>query len=135
MTERKPANVGFETWIDAQISKARREGAFDHIEGRGKPLPDLKRHNDPDWWVKKLIKREKLDAILPDTLSLKRDVTHFLEGVANLKTEEQVRSQVLKLNKRISHINARPAQGPPSTVMVLDIDAVVMKWQKQRRVA
>ena len=67
MTERKPNSVGFESWIEAQINKARKEGAFDHIEGRGKPLPELQKPTGPNWWVNKWIQREKLNAILPDT--------------------------------------------------------------------
>ena len=135
MTERKPANMGFESWIDQQINKARREGAFDHLEGKGKPLADLDRPLDPDWWVKKLIKRERLDAILPDTLSLKRDVNRFLEDVRTLPTEKHVRQTVEKLNERIAHINARPAMGPPSTVAVLNVENVVKRWRQERKVA
>ena len=135
LTERKPNSVGFETWIEAQINKARKEGAFDHIEGRGKPLPDLDKPTSPDWWVNKWIKREKLQAILPDTLALKRDVSLFLEDIQSLRSEDVVRKNVHALNVRIAHCNARPAKGPPSTVSTLDVEQVVRRWKSQRRVA
>ena len=135
MTERKPKTVGFENWIEAQINKARRDGAFEHIEGRGKPLPGLDKPTEPNWWVNKLIKREKLQAILPDTLALKRDVSLFLEDIHSLRTEALVRQNVKALNVRIAHCNARPAKGPPSTVSTLDVEKVVSRWKSQRRVA
>ena len=125
----------FQSWIDLQINKARKDGAFDNLEGKGKPIADLNKPLDSDWWVKKLIRRERLDAILPDTLALKRDVAKFLDDVGALKTESQVRLSVAKINERIAYANARPAQGPPSTVSVLDIDAVLRRWRSYRRVA
>ena len=135
MTDRKPTNMGFQSWIDHQVNKARQEGAFDNLEGKGKPIEDLTKPLDADWWVKKLIRRERLDAILPDTLALKRDVAKFLDDVGALKSETQVRQHVAKINERIAYANARPAQGPPSTVAVLDLEAVMRRWRNNRRVA
>ncbi|HUA42024.1 MAG TPA: DUF1992 domain-containing protein, partial [Streptosporangiaceae bacterium] len=39
MTERKPHDVTFRSWIDQQISEAEERGAFDNLPGAGKPLP------------------------------------------------------------------------------------------------
>ena len=132
MTERKPQHMGFENWIEAQINKARRDGSFDHIEGRGKPLSGLNKPQEPNWWVNKLIRREKLQAILPDTLALKRDVSLFLEDIHTLKSEELVRINTAALNTRIAYCNARPAQGPPSTVSILDVERVVRRWKAKQ---
>lgn len=35
-------------------------GEFDDLPGSGKPIPDLDRPYDPEWWAKKLIERERL---------------------------------------------------------------------------
>src|SRR6476660_4058855 len=63
MTERKPAGVSFESWIDAQIRVAKENGAFDNLPGAGKPLPDSDQPFDPDWWVKQLVKREQIEGV------------------------------------------------------------------------
>ena len=60
MTQRRPAGKSWESW---------EEGAFDNLAGTGKPLADLGEHYDPDWWVKKLIQREKV-SMLPPSLEL-----------------------------------------------------------------
>ena len=60
MTERKPPGVSWESWFEEQIRQAQEEGAFENLPGAGKPLPDLEESYDPDWWVKKLIRREKV---------------------------------------------------------------------------
>jgi Domain of unknown function (DUF1992) len=40
MTERKPPDLSFTSWIDRQINEAAERGAFDNLPGAGKPLPD-----------------------------------------------------------------------------------------------
>ena len=39
MTERKPREITFTSWIDQQINAAAERGAFDDLPGAGKPLP------------------------------------------------------------------------------------------------
>jgi hypothetical protein len=43
-----------------RIRQAMEEGAFDHLPGLGKAIPDLDEPCDPDWWVKKWMERERL---------------------------------------------------------------------------
>ena len=40
MTQRKPLEHSFESWIEGQIRVAQEQGAFDNLPGAGKPLPD-----------------------------------------------------------------------------------------------
>ncbi|HEX4965548.1 MAG TPA: DUF1992 domain-containing protein [Thermoanaerobaculia bacterium] len=49
-----------------RIREAIEEGKFDNLEGTGKPLPDIDEPYDPDWWVKKWIRREKVGQILAE---------------------------------------------------------------------
>jgi hypothetical protein len=51
MTERRPAGLGYESWIDRQISEAEKRGKFDDLPTAGKPLPDLGR-SDENWGIK-----------------------------------------------------------------------------------
>jgi hypothetical protein len=39
MTERKPPDLSFTSWIDRRINEAAERGAFDNLPGAGKPLP------------------------------------------------------------------------------------------------
>ena len=48
MTERKPPETSWETWIDGQIRVATEEGAFDNLPGAGKPLPNSSRSRTMD---------------------------------------------------------------------------------------
>jgi hypothetical protein len=43
MTERKPAGMSFETWVDNQISRSIARGDFEDLPGAGKPIPGIER--------------------------------------------------------------------------------------------
>jgi hypothetical protein len=128
MTERKPPGVSWESWFEEQIRRAREDGAFDNLPGAGKPLPDLEGGYDPDWWVKKLVQRERV-SVLPPPLELLRKIESEIKKIWALSSEADVRAQVLSLNAEIARSNARAAEGPPTRLGLLDPDAIVAQWR------
>jgi DnaJ homologue, subfamily C, member 28, conserved domain len=131
MTERKPAGTSWETWIDAQIRVAREQGAFDNLPGAGKPLPNLDQANDPLWWVKQLMQRERVSE-LPPSLELLRKVEKELAAIEKLTDEAAVRSRVAALNAEIAKVNATVVEGPPTRLGALNVDKVVARWRQTR---
>ena len=119
MTERKTPGRSWESWLDDQIRRAREDGAFDNLEGAGKPLTDLDQGYDPDWWVKKLVQREKV-SMLPPSLELLRKVEAEVERIWKLSDEAEVRERIRALNVEIARANARAAEGPPTRLAPLD---------------
>lgn len=132
MTERKPAGMSWDSWREDLIRLAREEGAFDNLPGAGKPFSDLGEGYDPDWWVKKLIRREKV-SIMPPALELLRKVEAEIERIWTLSSESQVREKVRVLNLEIGRVNSRAAEGPPTRLAPLDADAIVAQWQAARK--
>ena len=51
-----------EGWTERLIQEAIERGGLDPTDGVGEPIEDL--NNDPDWWVKKFVKRERLRELL-----------------------------------------------------------------------
>jgi hypothetical protein len=131
MTERKSPGVSWESWIDQQIRQAREEGAFDDLPGAGKPLADLEQAYDPDWWVKKLVRREGV-SVLPAPLELLRKVEAELARIWTLTSERDVRTRAGALNAEIAKVNATAAEGPPTRLAPLDIEALVRDWHRRR---
>ena len=133
MTERKPAGVSFETWVDAQIRQARERGEFDNLPSAGKPLPSIDLHDGDDmWWIKQWLKRENL-SFTPPALALRKSVEDMLESVGKLRSENAVRQVVSELNERIREMNRiPPMEGPPTSLGVLDLDRVLALWQERR---
>lgn len=131
MTERKPPGVEWESWIDKQIRDAHERGEFDNLPGRGKPIADLDGSHDELWWVRRKLQREKLQ-YLPPSLAVRRELEDTRAAIDATDDEAEVRRLVDAINGRIRWANARPGDGPPSTLMPLDADEVVARWRRDR---
>jgi hypothetical protein len=136
MTERKPAGVGFESWIDAQIRDAQERGAFENLPGVGKPIPDLDQPYDPNRWVKQQIREEGLptEALLPPSLRLRKELEQLRETVRDLPTEHAVRDAVADLNGQVAAWLRTPSP-PYVPVRRANADEVVERWRADRGLA
>jgi len=130
VTERKPPGKSWESWFDEIIQRAQDEGVFQDLPGAGKPLPDLDKPYDPDWWAKQLVRREKI-SLLPPALELLRQVEAELAIIWTLSSEAEVKRRAAALNAVIATVNARAAEGPPTRVAPLDVDALVADWRRR----
>jgi hypothetical protein len=131
MTERKPLDTSWESWVEAQIHVAQEQGAFDNLPGAGKPLSNIGQEYDPLWWVKQLVQREQL-SMLPPSLELCRRVETELATIDELPDEAAVRRRVTALNAEIARVNATVVEGPPTRLGKLDADLVVERWRRTR---
>jgi hypothetical protein len=124
--------------VEQKIRAAQQEGAFDNLPGAGKPLDPVDL-NDPDWFVKRLVKREKIDprTMLHPTIALRREAEGFPESLADLRTEAQVRAFLEDFNERVKAEWRRPQVGPSLAVIArpVDVDKVVGRWAALREEA
>ena len=130
MTRKKPPGKSWESFAEQQIREAMEDGAFDNLEGKGRPIADLGREYDPDWWTKKLIEREKV-SLTPPALALRRTVEQALERLPQLRDEVEVRRALEVLNAQIRKLNATIAEGPPTNLAPLDVEALVTRWRQR----
>jgi hypothetical protein len=118
-------------WVDLEVEQAIKRGEFDDLPGKGKPIEGLGEHHDPDWWLKKLIEREKI-AVLPPALQLRKDDAE-LDGVLDkLATEQEVRRELETFNERIRRARMQLEGGPPVITAMRDVDADVAAWSERR---
>lgn len=132
MTERKPPGVSFESWIDKQIREATERGEFDDLPGAGKPIPGAGQPYDELWWVKGLMRREKLsgEGALPVSLRLRKEIEDLPDRVRALRSERAVRDVVAKLNGRIAEWLRNPT-GPYARISLVDVETVVEEWRSR----
>jgi Domain of unknown function (DUF1992) len=133
---RKPKGPSWESWVEQQIRVGIERGEFENLPGKGRPLDGIGLsgddiHHDEDWWLKAKLRRERL-SYLPPTLAVRKELEEARQAIASASAERAVRRIVADINQRIRDVNSRGADGPPSTVMPLDEEAVVAKWQEQR---
>jgi hypothetical protein len=130
MTERKPPDTSFTSWIDRQINEAAERGAFDNLRGAGKPLPKRTEEDAAQAWLREYLRREGVSAeeILPTPLKLRKEIERLTESVQDLRTEQQVRHVAADLNRRILEWRRIPV-GPPLFLPLLDTDTLVSRWR------
>lgn len=123
-----------ERMVDRQIREAQERGAFDNLPGAGKPLGDLGRPRDENWWLRQYLIREGVSDVpfLPPALALRKEAEELPEAVAKLATEAQVRAIVAKLNERILDALKKPKDGPSMTLMQVDVERIVLDWRLSR---
>ena len=133
MTERKPADVSFETWVDAQVRAAQESGAFDNLPGTGKPIADLNQPYDENWWVKRKLQQEDVstDLLLPASLRLRKEIERLPDTVRDLAAERLVRDAVAELNERIVAWLRSPTP-PHVPVRRVDAEEIVEQWRARR---
>src|SRR6187401_2721364 len=77
------------TWVDLQIRQAQERGAFDNLAGAGKPIEGLGAQHDPDWWLKKLVERERI-VVLPPSIMLRKEDAELEDRLDKINVERDV---------------------------------------------
>jgi Domain of unknown function (DUF1992) len=133
MTERKPPEMSFTSWIDQQISEAEARGAFDDLPGAGQPLPYRGENDDGLAWVREWLRRENVspEAMLPAPLRLRKESSRLAETVQDLSSEQEVRDVVADLNDRIMEWRKIPI-GPPIFVPLVDEETMLSRWRERQ---
>jgi hypothetical protein len=119
-------------WVERQIQQAMRRGEFDNLPGTGKPIPDLDAPHDPDWWLKRLIERERITGVLPPALALRTEDARLDETLDREATSDGVRRVVEDFNARIVEARRQLQGGPPVITALRDVDDEISSWTERR---
>lgn len=118
-------------WVEIQIQQAMRSGEFDNLPSAGKPIPGIDGPYDPDWWLKRLIERERI-TVLPPALALRKEDAELDSTLDRESRPAEVRRIVEDFNARIVDARRQLQGGPPVITPLRDVDEQVLAW-KQRR--
>ena len=117
------------TWVDLQIRQAMERGEFADLPGYGKPIEGLGAEHDPDWWIKRLVEREKITGVLPPALQLRKDDAELDASLDRHTAESEVRRVLEDFNARVMKARYTPVDGPPLITMPRDVEAEVEQWR------
>ena len=118
-------------WAEQQIIDAQRQGEYDNLPGKGKPLPGLDGNRDDMWWLKDKLKREQLD-LSPPTIVMRRKVELWWDAIETFETEDRVLREAAQLNCEIVKANATEL-GPLSPQPLIDIQDASARWRAKRK--
>ena len=119
-------------WVDLQIQRAMERGEFDNLPGQGKPLGDLGSPYDRDWWLKKLVERERITGVLPAALQLRKEDAELDALLDRETSESEVRELVEGFNQRIVEARRQLQGGPPVVTPARDVETEVERWRERR---
>jgi hypothetical protein len=118
-------------WVDLQIQEAMKRGDFDDLPGAGKPIESLGATHDPDWWIKRLVERERI-SVLPPALQLRKDDAELDASLDRHTSESEVRRMLEEFNARVMRARYTPVDGPPLITMPREVETEVDAWRERR---
>jgi hypothetical protein len=122
-----------ETRVERLIREAQERGEVADLPGAGRPLPGAGEPYDENWWLKSLVRRERLSgAALSPVLALRKESEDLARIVAAKPTEESVREFVDDLNARIREARSGVSDGPALVIRTHDVEKVVAAWRRAR---
>ncbi|MFW5418421.1 DUF1992 domain-containing protein [Nocardiopsis sp. CNT-189] len=130
MTERKPAGMEFESWVDKMVREATERGEFDGLPGAGKPIPDIDRPRDDLWWVRKKVQEEGV-APLPRALQVRKEAEEARAAAVGARTEAEARRIIEEINETIAETVRAPQSGPALNMMPFDVEQVLAEWRER----
>lgn len=119
------------SWVDQQVRVAMAKGEFDDLPGAGKPIKDLGKEHDPDWWIKRLVEREQI-TVLPPSVALRKEDAGLDDHLDTIAFEGDVRREVEDFNARVIRARYSLSPGPPLITMPRDVDATIAAWRARR---
>jgi hypothetical protein len=119
-------------WVELQVQQAMRRGEFDNLPGTGKPIPGLDAPHDPDWWLKRLIERERITGVLPPALALRTEDSRMDETLDHETTPDGVRRVVEDFNARVVEARRQLQGGPPVITPLRDVAREITAWEERR---
>lgn len=120
--------------VEVAIQQAMRCGEFDDLPGAGKPIAGLGTVQDPDWWIRRKIERERLTGLGPPALTLRTEDATLDDRLDALHTEGQVREALEDFNRRVRQARMQLQGGPPVITKPRDVDEQLAAWRERKTV-
>ncbi len=94
----------YEDHLTAIVKRAEKEGAFDNLKGKGKPLvfEDNDLTYNPEKQLNKILKENN---ILPNWVKLGKEIEQLKEEVKTYSVEYNIKRTVEEINKKVTAFN------------------------------
>ncbi|WP_233205700.1 DUF1992 domain-containing protein [Cryobacterium sp. Y82] len=119
-------------YVEMAIQQAIRRGEFDNLPGAGKPLANLERGYDPDWWIRQKIESEKITGLGPPALTLRTENAELDARLDSVQSEAAVTEILRDFNSRVVAARRQLQGGPPVVTPTRDLAEQLDLWRERR---
>ncbi|SDM96795.1 protein of unknown function [Cryobacterium flavum] len=119
-------------YVEMAIQQAIRRGEFDNLPGAGKPLANLERGYDPDWWIRQKVESEKITGLGPLALTLRTENAELDARLDSAQSEAAVTEILRDFNSRVVSARRQLQGGPPVVTPTRDVAEHVALWRERR---
>ena len=119
-------------YVETAIQQAIRRGEFDNLPGAGKPLQNLERGYDPDWWIRQKIERERITGLGPPALTLRTENAELDARLDAAQSEAAVTAILTDFNSRVVAARRQLQGGPPVVTPTRDVAEQLALWRDRR---
>ncbi|KPA10200.1 molecular chaperone DnaJ [Candidatus Magnetomorum sp. HK-1] len=122
--------TGFEKIVEERIQKAQKKGVFNHLPGKGFPLPheNVSGLNNDLRLAYKILKNADC---LPPELELKKEIQSTEALLANMTDTQEKYKTIKKLNYLIMKLNISRNQSPDMDCPQKYYDRLVLRVEKE----
>jgi hypothetical protein len=114
----------YETIANRRIEQAQKEGLFDNLPGKGKPIADLHYERPPGWWAMRMVRAERNRSTLEQ---LEGQIGTTRASFWRAGSETEVRQRVAEANRQISAYNT--AAAVRNRKGRIDPSQIVARWR------
>lgn len=90
--------------VERSIREAIERGEFDGLPGTGRPIPDLDREYDPDWWARRYLERAQVEDAADEVRRLIRAEVPRLRVMAD---RTAAAARLAEIEALVAQVNAR----------------------------
>lgn len=102
--------------VERSIREAIERGEFDGLPGTGRPIPDLDREYDPDWWARRFLERAQVEDAADEVRRLIRAEVPRLKVMTDRTAAAarlaEIEALVAQVNARLPAAERIPPIGP-----------------------
>jgi hypothetical protein len=88
--------------VERAIRDAIARGEFDNLPGTGKPLPDVDRQYDPDWWARRHLDEVRAQDAADEARRMIRKELPFLR---TMRDQAAAAARIAELNALVAEVN------------------------------
>jgi hypothetical protein len=125
-------DAAFRRLADRRIEEAMRDGKFDNLPGRGKPIELDPMPADENaratWWALRIMRRNDFT---PDEVRWRKSIDYLRESLERAQDEPGVRLAVARINELVRKVNTLGTNALQAPVVAVSLEGAMERFRER----